>query len=448
MTSETIESTSGGITFGTEASNAFQRYVKKFVSGSYLLFFAVAIAMIWANLFPHAYHAFWHTELAISVGPFHIGRSVAHWIDEALMALFFFTVGLEIKREILVGGLSTPRRAVLPIAAAAGGILLPTAIYMMFNYNTSTVDGWGIPMATDIAFSLAVLALLKDRIPQGLRIFLTAFAIADDLGAVLVIAFFYTAAIQWTYLLIAVVFLLLLLAANLLWIRQSLIYAVLGMGMWFAILGSGIHATVAGVIVAMFIPAKARYDTDIFVRNLKRYMEEITCESDSCGNSILLNRRHLNAVQSIDLACRDVETPLQRLEHALVPWISYGVLPLFAMANTGLALKEIDWTQSIGHPLTLGVILGLVLGKPVGISLGTFLASRLFNASLFAGVTWPLIIGTSFLGGIGFTMSLFISGLSFADQQLIDYSKIGIILGSMISAAVGLVVLGLATRKS
>lgn len=422
---------------------SFEIFFEKVVRGSYPLFFTTLLALIWANLSATSYHSLWHAELTISLGHFQVTRSLVYWIDEALMTLFFFTVGLEIKRELLVGELASFRRALLPIAAALGGMLFPAAIYAAFNYGTPTANGWGIPMATDIAFSLAVLAILRDKVPLGLRVFLSAFAIADDLGAVLVIALFYTQEIVWQYLLVSGLFLVGLALVNRLWIRWALVYALLGIGMWVFILGSGVHATVAGVLVAMFIPAKGRYDTDTFLGQVKSYTEHFECEPGSCGYTILLNQEHLAAVRAIEEACHDVETPLQRLEHGLQSWVSLLVLPLFALANAGLILEEIHLTDALVHPVTLGVSLGLVVGKPIGISLFTYLASKIMRAPLPLGVTWSHIIGAGILGGIGFTMSLFISALSFYRAEFAELSKLGIITGSLVSSVLGLVVLGL-----
>jgi NhaA family Na+:H+ antiporter len=413
------------------------------VQGGYPLFFATILAFIWANLYPSSYHSTWHTELTISVGPYQITKSLVHWIDEALMTLFFFAVGLEIKRELLVGELASFKRAMLPIAAALGGMLFPAAIYMAFNYGEPTAHGWGIPMATDIAFSLGVLAILRNKVPLGLRIFLSAFAIADDLGAVLVIALFYTQGIVLHYLIISGLFLVGLALANRLWIRWTLVYALLGIGMWFAILGSGVHATVAGVLVAVFIPARARYDTDVFLSKVKAYTDEFECEPGSCGYTIMLNQEHLSAVRAIEEACHDVETPLQRLEHSLESWITVLILPLFALANAGLSLGDIQLSHAMTHPVTLGVALGLVVGKPLGISVFTYLASKTLKVPLPSGVRWVHIIGVGILGGIGFTMSLFISGLSFDIAEFAELSKFGIILGSLGAAVLGLLLLSL-----
>ena len=422
---------------------SFERFFDRVVRGSYPLFITALFALIWANLHSASYHSLWHTELTLSLGHLQITKSLLHWIDEALMTLFFFTVGLEIKRELLVGELASLKRAMLPIAAALGGMLCPAAIYAVLNYGTPAARGWGIPMATDIAFSLAVLAILRDRVPFGLRVFLSAFAIADDLGAVLVIAIFYTQKIVWGYLLISGLFLVGLALVNRLWIRWALVYALLGIGIWLAILGSGLHATVAGIVVAMFIPAKARYDTDTFIKKVKAYLERFECEPGSCGYTILLNREHLHAVKAIEDACHHVETPLQRLEHGLQSWITLVILPLFALANAGLVLKGMDISHALIHPVTLGVILGLVVGKPFGIFLFTYVASKTMKAPLPSGVSWSHITGAGILGGIGFTMSLFISGLSFSTVEFAELSKLGIIVGSVISGITGLVVLSL-----
>ena len=432
---------------GQEKIGPFQRFFNKIASGSYPILLAVLLAMIWANLLAAAYHSFWHTPLSLSFGQFSISKPLVHWIDEALMALFFFTVGLEIKREILVGGLSSPRQAALPLAAAFGGMLVPATIFYLFNHGTAEATGWAIPMATDIAFSLAVLALLKDKVPNGLRIFLTAFAIADDLGAVMVIALFYTKTIVWQNLIFSTLFFVALGVANILWIRKTLVYIVLGMGMWFTILESGMHATIAGVIVALFIPARGKYDTETFTGNVKAYLNRIVCEND-CGYTILMNQQHLDAVQEIEIACSNVETPLQRLEHHLQSWVAYLVLPLFALANSGLALRELDVFTAIRHPVTLGVIFGLVFGKPLGILSFTYLCSKFLQTPLLHGIKWSHIAGVSLLGGIGFTMSLFISGLSFTSAQVLDFSKLGIIAGSVVSGIAGWIVLGFLGRPA
>jgi len=268
-----------------------------------------------------------------------------------------------------------------------------------------------------------------------------AFAIADDLGAVIVIALFYTQTIVWSYLLVSLIFLAGLLVLNLMWVRSTLIYALLGIGMWMAILGSGVHATVAGVLVAMFIPAQGKYDTLTFVDKVKNYLNKFEC-SGECGYTILLNKEHQEACHSIEVACHELQTPLQRLVSGLHPWVAYMILPLFALANAGIILEGLDVSQAVLHPLTVGIFLGLVVGKPAGILLFTFLAVKFLKMPLLKGITWRHLIGASILGGIGFTMSLFISGLSFSSQGLTELSKIGILSASAVSGVLGLIILG------
>jgi NhaA family Na+:H+ antiporter len=421
-----------------------QSFFGKQAFSSLLLLLTTTIALAWANSrFASSYHELWHTHLCLSLGSHRIDKSLIHWINDGLMTFFFFTVGLEIKREVLVGELATARKALLPIVAALGGMLVPGILYVALNHGSPTVSGWGIPMATDIAFALGAVAVFGKRLPVGLRVFLTAFAIADDLGAVFVIALFYTQQIVWHYLVVCIIFVLSLAAANFFWIRWAPLYGLLGLGTWFFVLGSGVHPTVAGIVVALFIPARGKYDTDRFVQNVNNIMSDFHCEEQSCGYSIMLDKGHLNAVHALELACHDVETPLQRLEHALHPWVAFGVLPLFALVNAGLTLKGIDLAQASLHPATLGIIVGLVLGKPLGITAFSYLAIKLDLASLPEGVGWPHILGAGMLGGIGFTMSLFISSLSFATPELLDGAKLGILLGSLLAAATGLLFLAL-----
>ena len=419
-----------------------ESFFKKEASSSVLLLLASMAAVFLANSsFATTYHNFLHTEVALGLGQYQISKSLLHWINDGLMTFFIFIVGLEIKREILVGELSTPKNALLPVIAALGGMLFPGVIYFALNRGTPTAGGWGIPMATDIAFALGAIAVFGRRLPVGLRVFLSAFAIADDLGAVVIIAVFYTKKIVWSYLLICIFFVAGLIVANVFWIRWTLLYTLLGLGIWLAVLNSGVHPTVAGFVVAMFIPARGKYDTDIFVKKVKEIMDEFKCEEQSCGYSILLDRGHLNAVHALEIACHEVETPLQRLEHSLHPWIAFVLLPLFAFANAGLSLRGVDLTSIVHQPLTSGITLGLFLGKPIGIVLFSFLAVKTGMAVLPAEVGWSHIIGAGMLGGIGFTMSLFVSGLSFVSPELLNSAKLGILSGSILAAGAGLVFL-------
>jgi Na+:H+ antiporter, NhaA family len=421
-----------------------QEFFRKEVASSVLLLSATVIALVWANSnFAETYHSFWHTKISLVFGEFHVSKSLVHWINDGLMALFFFTVGLEIKRELLVGELASPKNALLPAIAALGGMLVPGLIYMAFNLGSSTMDGWGIPMATDIAFALGAIAIFGHKLPVNLRVFLAAFAIADDLGAVLVIAIFYTKEIVWFYVFVCAILTLCLALANLLWIRWTLVYAVLGLAIWFFVLGSGIHPTVAGVIVSLFIPARGRYDTDHFLQNVNQIMEKFKCEDQSCGYSILLNQEHMHAVHALELACHDVETPLQRLMHALHPWVAFTILPFFALSNAGLSFHGVNFSEVAAHTVSLGIFFGLVFGKPLGVLLFSYIAVKSGAGSLPKDVNWLHILGSGMLGGIGFTMSLFIADLSFSSFHMLGYAKMAILLASVVSAIIGIGFLGI-----
>lgn len=422
-------------------TSAFQYFFTKISQAGFLLFASAVIAFIWSNVSPEGYSHFWHQELSFSLGGLTLSHSLVHWINDGLMTIFFLTVGLEIKRELLVGGLSDPKMAALPVAAAAGGMVVPAAIYAIFNIGTDTISGWGIPMATDIAFSLAVLSLLGDRVPFGLRLFLTAFAIVDDLGAILVIAFFYTPSLDLIALGVSGIIIGGLWMLNVSGVRHPLPYVILCFLLWFTVSKAGLHSTIAGVITAMFMPSKGKYDTDIFLEMVRDKLEKIRCHGSGCGQSILVNRRHLDAVQDIKLACREVETPLQRVEHNLSSWVGYCILPIFALSNGGVTVIGLDPLGAVTHPITLGIGLGLALGKPIGIFLFTFVVAKIIKAELIQGTSWTQIIGAGFLGGIGFTMSLFISNLSFHEGGYLEYAKIGIMIGSFISACCGYILL-------
>ena len=421
----------------------FQRFFRKEAASSILLIAATIMALIWTNsAIGETYHSFWHTEVSFSFGHFHINKTLVHWINDGFMSLFFFTVGLEIKREILVGELATPKKALLPVIAALGGMVVPGLIYAILNVGSPSISGWGVPVATDIAFALGAVAVFGRRLPVGLRIFLAAFAIADDLGAVVIIAIFYTKEIVWSYLFISLFLILGLAVANFLWIRWTIIYATLGLAVWFFVLGSGVHPTIAGVIVSLFVPARGRYDTDNFLQNVNKIMEKFECEEQSCGYSILLNEEHMHAVQALELACHDVETPLQRLMHALHPWVAFLILPFFAMGNTGLTFHGMVFSEMVTNTVILGIVFGLVFGKPLGVILFSYLSVKTGIASLPQEVRWSHIFGGAMLGGIGFTMSLFLADLSFSDPQLLNYSRIAILAGSVLSALVGMSYLG------
>jgi NhaA family Na+:H+ antiporter len=418
----------------------FQRFLLTEAGGGILLLTATALALALANSpLAASYDALLHTEIAVRVGTLHLAESLTHWINDGLMTLFFLVVGLEIKREIVAGELRSPRRAALPLTAALGGTLLPAALYLTLNASGPGMRGWGIPMATDIAFSLGILALLGRAAPVGLRIFLASLAIADDLAAILVIALAYTARISWTALGIAAGCLILLVAMNRLGVRQLRAYALLGVVLWLAMLASGVHATIAGVLVAFTIPARARIDSRQFVRRARTYVNAFASSGYS-GVRMLTNEGQQSALEELGDSAEQFQIPLQRMEHALHPWVAYGIIPLFALANAGVVL-DADFPHALAESITLGILAGLVIGKPAGILLGSWLATRSRLAELPAGVEWRHLVGAAFLGGIGFTMSLFITDLAFESGAFITQAKAGTLLGSLVAGLTGWLIL-------
>jgi NhaA family Na+:H+ antiporter len=363
------------------------------------------------------------------------------------MVIFFFTVGLEIKRELLVGELSSAQKASLPIAGALGGMIAPALLYTFFNSGTDGATGWGIPMATDIAFVVGIMALLGPRVPITLKIFVLALAIADDIGAVMVIAVFYTAEISASALIIAAIVLALLVLLNRLGTKSLIPYAVLGLILWLAFLQSGIHATIAGVLLAFTIPASSRYDTNKFSEKVRQLISHFDSTGDEWKN-VLNNSERQHDVLAIEESCEKVLTPLQRFEHGLHPWVSFFIIPVFALANAGVTLTDMDILDALLSPVSLGIIVGLFIGKQLGIFAFSFLAVKLKLSSLPEGVNWKNLYGAGILAGIGFTMSLFIAGLAFNNPALIDLSKIGVLSGSLISGIVGFVFLRSSSPKT
>lgn len=421
-----------------------EHFIHSEVSGGIVLLIAAVVALIWANSpWSASYHHLWETPITIGVGRASLSMSLLHWINDALMVIFFFVVGLEIKRELLVGELSSPRQAALPVTAAVGGAMVPALIYLFLNAGGEAVRGWGVPMATDIAFALGVLALLGSRVPTGLNVFLTALAIVDDILAVLVIALFYTSEISWPALIAAVLILVALLAANQAGVYQLLVYVVLGIGLWFAFLQSGVHATVAGVLLALTIPARTRIDPEEF---LERGQDALSQFRDAYGPgaSVLTNEQHQMAIGTLVDAVRGVQAPIQRLENGLHPWVAFGIIPLFALANAGVALGG-DLRSAFTGPVTLGILLGLVIGKQIGITVTAWLAVRSGLSVLPEGVSWRQIYGVAWLGGIGFTMALFIAELAFSNAENLNMAKLGIFGASMISGLVGYLIIRTAT---
>lgn len=417
--------------------------------GGIILIFATIAALIWANSsFYESYHHLWHEmKVGFAWGEINLISSLHHWINDGLMALFFFTIGLEIKREVMGGELSSMKKASMPIAAAIGGMLLPALIYVLVSVShPEYLNGWGIPMATDIAFALGLLALLGKRVNINLKIFLTALAIADDLGAILVIAIFYTETINYSELFSAAFFIGVLLIANFAGIRRTSFYAIVGfIGVWMAFVFSGVHATIAGVLIALTIPARTKISENEYVNKLSKYLKEFKKEQTS--DSGLLTKKQVHAISEITKIGDKAHTPLQKLEHALHPITAFFILPVFALSNAGVHIEG-SIIEMLLHPISLGIIAGLIIGKFLGISIFSRLTVWLKIAVLPDGVTWKQIYGIAFLAGIGFTMSMFISDLAFVDEEFKQIAKVGIMAASLISATIGMLWLSQGTKNS
>ena len=423
-------------------------FLHKEASGGILLIIFTIIALVWANTsFSDSYHNLWHTHITISLGNLlTLDYPLHYWINDGLMVIFFFTVGLEIKRELLVGELSSLQKASLPIAGALGGMIIPALLYTLINAGGNGAGGWGIPMATDIAFVVGIMALLGPRIPLTLKIFVLALAIADDIGAVLVIAVFYTAEISISALIVGAIVLVVLIILNRLGTKSLLAYSLLGIILWVAFLKSGVHATIAGVLLAFTIPASSRFDTKKFSDKVKEFIKHFDSTGDHWKN-VLNNAERQNDVMAIESSCQKALTPLQRFEHGLHPWVSFLIIPIFALANAGVTLSGLNIFEALFSKISLGIILGLFIGKQIGIFGFSFLAVKLKLASLPQGVNWKNLYGAGILAGIGFTMSLFIASLAFNDPELLDLSKIGVLTGSIISGILGFLFLKTSSKN-
>jgi Na+:H+ antiporter, NhaA family len=425
----------------------FQDFAHKQSSGGILLIAATVVALAWANSpWSESYAALWQTKLTVGLGEFSLSKDLAHWINDGLMAVFFLVVGLEIKREVLVGELSSVRGAALPVAAALGGAVVPALIYLAFNAGTEAAAGWGIPMATDIAFALGVLALLGERVPVALKVFLTALAIVDDIVAVLVIALFYTSDISWGALGVGGLFLGALVVANLIGVGRTLVYALLGIGLWLAFLLSGIHATIAGVLLAFTVPASSFINPGAFLER-GRYILDRFERAGEKGENVLTNEERQAALHALNHATYKLEPPLHELEHTLHPWVVFAIMPLFALANAGVPLGG-GLGEALTSPVALGIVAGLVLGKQFGVTLFAWLAVKSGISELPGGIGWRHVYGAGWLAGIGFTMSLFISDLAFSDGSLVDAAKLGILVASLVAGVVGWLILRGASSPS
>ena len=427
--------------------NASVKFFQSEAKGGILLLLCTIAALVWANSpWSRPYFELLHVQIGFSWNDSRFALSWDQWINDGLMALFFFVVGLEIKREIVVGQLSTLKKAALPVAAAIGGMVLPASIYAAFNRSGEGANGWGIPMATDIAFALGILALLGPRVPAGLKLYLTALAIVDDLGAVIVIALFYSGHISRGPLLMAGVFLGLMVLAVRLRIKYAAVFAVLVIGVWLGILLSGVHATVAGILVAMVVPVQGRIKPRQFFSIAHEQLAEMEAYNLKAQIS-RLNSQQMETFQQLHQITSDVVPAGLAFERYLHPVTAYAILPLFALFNAGVVVDD-RLVTALANPVGLGVLLGVTIGKQAGIMAASWIVIRSGLADMPAGVTWPQIHSAAILAGIGFTMALFITDLAIPDRQLLAYAKVSTLTASALCAGAGYLALRRALGQS
>jgi len=423
----------------------FQKFVKVESLSGMLLFGATFIALIWANSpFASSYEALWQYKFGVSFQEFELKKPLILWINDGLMAVFFFLIGLELKRELLIGELNSVKKIAFPFFAALGGVIVPVVLYLLLNQNPETIKGWGIPMATDIAFALAILSLLGKRVPLSLKIFLTAFAIIDDIAAVLVIAVFYSSSIHWMlvfYAFILLAILILLSYKNKYTKEVSIFFAII---IWFLFLKSGIHPTIAGVLLAFTIPIRQRVNIKLYSENLTEISNKIV-KASSKENTHLLTKEQISHIDNLeDLTCK-VRSPLQHLEHILHNWAAYFILPVFALSNAGVAIST---DSNYDTSLITNIAISLFAGKFIGVALLSYLGVKLKITQLPTGINFKHILGIAAIAGVGFTMSIFIDNLAFyGDALKIDSVKVGIIIGSLVSGIIGYLILKISLKK-
>lgn len=437
-----------------------RKTLKNHANGGNILIAATILAMIIVNIpaLTEFYNNLWTHKIALQIGSFNLFSHNGHpmniieFINDALMAVFFLQIGLEIKREILVGELSSFRQALLPIVAAIGGMCVPVLLFSIIGYGSDYLNGSAIPMATDIAFSLGVLAMLGSRVPISLKIFLTTLAVVDDIGGILVIAIFYSTHINYTFLLIAAALFAVLLLGSWLKIQSKLFYLGIGAFIWFLFLNAGIHPTIAGVLIAFCVPAKPVFAPKGYIKTIRTNILHFSSDNDTDFDSkTILNKQQLNWLKEIESASDKVISPLQDLEDSLHPIVNYIIVPLFAFANAGIFLGNLS-PESIFHGVSLAIIVGLVAGKFLGIFSFTWLCVKLRMASMPENSNWKMIAGIAMLGGIGFTVSLFIANLSFGSgdahaAELLNNAKLGIVIGSLTAGILGYLLLTLTLPK-
>jgi len=420
-------------------ADPFERFLQLQSSGGLLLILATVIAMIWSNSgYSASYFSLWEQHLSIGYGTFKFSRSLHWWINDGLMTIFFFVVGLEIKREVLAGKLSTAKDAVLPMAAAIGGMLVPVIIFLLVVGKGESAHGWGVPMATDIAFALGVLSLLGKKVPLSLKVFLTALAIVDDIGALFVIALFYSHDIHLNYILIAGGFFILLFVFNYFNLRIIPVYLFVGIIIWYFFVKSGIHPTIAGVLLALTIPSSRKIRMQSFIERAKVGLNEFQ-NAKWPDSKVTLTNQQTNALETIKESLTKVQSPIYVLENSLSDFATKLAMPIFALANASIVFGGGN-IQFINNT-TLAVVIALLLGKVCGIGLFSWLSIKLGLAQLPSNVSWTQIIGVGILAGIGFTMSLFIANLAFTDVTLINQFKIGIFIASFLAGTIGFIVI-------
>ena len=417
----------------TRVVQPLQRFLHTQVAGGAVLLLAALAAIAWVNSpFGDSYHRLWEAEAGFELGGFGLHMHLGHWINDLAMAVFFFVVGLEIKRELVHGDLRDPKAIVLPVVAALGGMVVPAVLYMLLNVGGAGLSGWGVPMATDIAFAVGVLALVGRRAPAGLKIFLLTLAIADDIGAIIVIALFYSTGMQFGWLVTAGGAVVAVVVLGRLGVRSLAPYVLLAAFLWYAMLSSGVHATIAGVILGLLTPAIPFHRTDAVAQAVGARMRDVLL-SPGRGDRELDEQRMLDATRMAN----EGVSPLARLEAKLHVWSAFVILPLFALANAGVELSGSDLRGAATDPIALGVVLGLVIGKPLGVFLAARLAVATGAARLPDGITWRHMVGAGMLGGIGFTVALFITNLAFIDPSAVDAAKVGILVASTVSGIGG-----------
>lgn len=418
--------------------NPIQKFIKIESLSGILLFAATIIAVVWANSpWGNLYASLWGYELGVSMTNYELVKPLILWINDGLMAIFFFLIGLEIKRELVLGELNAPKKAIFPFFAAVGGIAFPALLFVLLNKSPETLNGWAIPMATDIAFSLAILKLLGKRVPLNVKIFLTAFAIVDDLGAVLIIALFYSSGIQWMLILVAMGLLGILFFLTYRNLFSKHLLVILGVIIWVLFLKAGIHPTIAGVLVAFTVPLRQKIRLADFTASLDEISERIKRTVDQ--DAQLLTNEQIEHIDDLDEWTNQVQSPLQYLEHKLHDWVAYLIMPIFALSNAGVT---IDPSVPLNYNLVLAIALALIIGKPVGIFLLSQIAIKTGASKLPEGVNNRHLLGVSFLAGVGFTMSIFIANLAFrSDPVLLDSAKVGILIGSMLAGLAGYLIL-------